>query len=313
MGASHVTILMCTRNGARYLPDQLASFAAQSHADWSLRVSDDGSTDGTHDILTAFRDARPPGRVHILTGPQNGSAANFLSLLDRAGAVDGPVAFSDQDDVWLPHKLARALQRMTAAAPLGAPVVYSSRTLHVGPDLGPGEGSPHHRRPPALANALVQNILSGHTLTLNAAAAQRIRRTVPAALAAGVPFHDWWIYIAAAALGLHIEIDDEPGVKYRQHSANLMGASRGGRSALARARMLFGGAYRGWVDRNLAALAALPDPLPPENAALLAEVARWRQRPWPLRGLTAPRRLGLYRQTTTGDVMLDLAGRLGRL
>ena len=47
MTEPHVHILMGTKNGGMFLADQLASIRGQSHQDWSLWASDDGSTDGT--------------------------------------------------------------------------------------------------------------------------------------------------------------------------------------------------------------------------------------------------------------------------
>ena len=46
-----IAILLCTYQGQRFLQEQLGSFVAQSYPNWELRVSDDCSKDGTHDIL----------------------------------------------------------------------------------------------------------------------------------------------------------------------------------------------------------------------------------------------------------------------
>ncbi len=53
--AAQVAILMCTKNGAAFLDEQLNSIADQTHANWILFVSDDGSTDETRNILKALR------------------------------------------------------------------------------------------------------------------------------------------------------------------------------------------------------------------------------------------------------------------
>src|SRR4029079_13849861 len=74
-----VTILMCTFNGARFLPAQLASIEQQSHWNWRLIVSDDGSSDATLAIIHHFaeRVSRP---VEVRHSPRCGPAANFISL-----------------------------------------------------------------------------------------------------------------------------------------------------------------------------------------------------------------------------------------
>ena len=84
-GADSIAILMGCRDGARFLPEQLASIAAQGHRNWRLVASDDGSSDATRGILAAFRDAQGAERVEIRDGPRRGFAANYtyLKIRDR--------------------------------------------------------------------------------------------------------------------------------------------------------------------------------------------------------------------------------------
>lgn len=103
-----ITILLCTFNGARFLAAQLASIEQQTHSNWRLIVSNDGSTDDTLTIIRHFAD-RVCQPVEIRHGPGRGAAANFLSLATDP-EIDGDLfAFCDQDDVWHPAKLSRAL------------------------------------------------------------------------------------------------------------------------------------------------------------------------------------------------------------
>lgn len=57
MEMSHATvvILMSTYNGQRYLAEQLDSICAQTHKNWKLWVSDDGSSDNTCQILSDYQ------------------------------------------------------------------------------------------------------------------------------------------------------------------------------------------------------------------------------------------------------------------
>jgi Glycosyl transferase family 2 len=175
---------MCTLNGAAYLPAQLQSFVDQVHEDWALWVSDDGSLDETRAVLDQFAAAHPGRDVRIVTGPGQGVAANFLTLLaDPALPSGATVAFADQDDVWLPHKLAHALRGLDRiVATPGQPAVYASRTLLTDARLQVRGLSPYHRRAPGFGNALVQNVLGGNSIVLNPAAVALLRRTVPLAL-----------------------------------------------------------------------------------------------------------------------------------
>ena len=77
---SLVAILMGTMNGARFLPEQLDSLAAQAHQNWFLIASDDGSTDDTLRILQAYQAKWPTGKLIIREGSKQGFCANFLSI-----------------------------------------------------------------------------------------------------------------------------------------------------------------------------------------------------------------------------------------
>lgn len=101
-----VAILLCTYHGQRYLPEQLASFEVQSHSNWKVWASDDGSEDGTHAILDAYSRKWPEGRLSICSGPSEGFAANFISLTCKDSIQADFYAYSDQDDIWNVNKLA---------------------------------------------------------------------------------------------------------------------------------------------------------------------------------------------------------------
>jgi len=306
-----VRILMCTMNGAAHLPAQLASFGAQSHGDWSLWVGDDGSTDATLEILSAFAAEAPGRETRVLPGPGAGSARNFLALLCHPELGAGYTAFSDQDDVWLPHKLARALEALAAGDP-GQPAVYASRTFLTGPALENPRPSPLYRKPPGFGNALVQNILAGNTIVLNPAATEALRAAGPASAAARVPYHDWWIYQLMAGIGARIVTDPEPGLLYRQHGRNEMGSNRGLSGGLKRFRMVTDRRFSDWIDRNTAALSPLEEMLTPAARTTLAGFLALRGRRGPA-ALAELRRLGIRRQTAPGDAMMHALALSGRL
>lgn len=96
---------MATYNGAAYLSQQLESLAVQTRLPDELVVCDDGSKDETVSILQSFAEQAPfPVRI-VLNIVNMGSGRNFMHA---AGLCEGDwIAFSDQDDVWLPDKLER--------------------------------------------------------------------------------------------------------------------------------------------------------------------------------------------------------------
>ena len=99
-----VTILLATYNGEDYLKAQLESIASQTYGNWRLITGDDGSCDGTLNILREFK-KRYPDQVKIIKNePATGSAKNnFINLLRNS---HGPYfMFCDQDDVWKRDKI----------------------------------------------------------------------------------------------------------------------------------------------------------------------------------------------------------------
>lgn len=302
-----ITILLATYNGAAHLEAQLASYLAQTHEVWDLWVSDDGSTDGTLQLLEDFRRAEGDRReIRIVEGPRRGPAANFLSLLAHPELPPGPVALSDQDDVWLPGKLRLALDALRHVGPVA---IYGAQSHHTDARLRRIGRSRVPRKPPSFRNALTQNLVSGHSTVLSAGARDLARR---AGVTGGVPYHDWWLYQLVSGAGGDVVIDRARVLYYRQHGDNAMGAHRGLRPRLVRARQILGRTYADWVAANMAALDRVSGLLTPENRALLEDLADVPPHP----GLGRPlafRRLGLYRQTRLTTASLYLAAALGRV
>lgn len=305
--AETVTILMGLHQGAAHLRAQLDSLSAQVHADWRLVVSDDGSRDAGPAILAEYAATRSPGQVTCVQGPGRGFAANYLSML--AGLPDDPgwVAFSDQDDVWLPDRLSRGL---AALAGEGL-ALYCSRTWVTGPDLSGRVLSPRFRRPASFRNALVQNVVAGNTILLNPAAARLMvasARVVPAVVA-----HDWWAYLLITGAGGRVVQDPEPTLLYRQHGGNTIGSNAGWRARMRRLRQVWAGRLKDWNDINTAALEASARFLTSETRAILSDWKRMRAaHPAPLR-LIRLARLRLYRQTCASAAVLWFAAATGRL
>lgn len=304
-----VTILLCTYNGAAHLAEQLQSYLAQDHTDWDLWVSDDGSTDATDAILQAFRREHGQGRQHavrLLKGPRRGVAANFLSLLCHPELPPGPVALSDQDDVWMPQKLSRALDALQKCSPVA---LYGGQSLHTDADLRVIGASRPPRLPPSFRNALVQNIVSGHSATLSAGALDLVRR---AGTPDGIPYQDWWLYQLISGAGGDVVIDAVPVLYYRQHDANALGAHQGARAMLGRLAMVLTHRYSGWISANLAALQKVQPLLSEENQDVLTGMLADRRRIGPVRAVRYAR-LGLHRQGWLTTGFLYVAAALGRV
>lgn len=100
----NISIAMATYNGARYLQDQLNSFVTQTRHPDELVVCDDASTDSTLDLLTRFKKTAPFKVFIHANNKRIGYVQNFGQAM--AYCSGDLICLSDQDDVWLPDKLA---------------------------------------------------------------------------------------------------------------------------------------------------------------------------------------------------------------
>jgi glycosyltransferase involved in cell wall biosynthesis len=220
-----VAILLATKDGAEFLPEQLRSYRDQTHRNWELYVSDDGSSDNTRYIIDRFAEDVSQA-VEQRKGPCKGFWRNFMSLaLDESITADC-FAYSDQDDVWSKDKLERAVNWL-AGIPKTIPAVYCGRTELVDSDGASLGYSQLYTKTPSFQNALVENIGGGNTMVFNQAAKKLLEAAGPVKMVA----HDWWIYQLVTAAGGIVHYDPQPCLKYRQHARNVIG-SRVGLDAL---------------------------------------------------------------------------------
>ena len=109
-----ISVCIATHNGEAYLEQQLASILCQLGEDDEVVISDDGSTDKTLSIIEGFEDARL--KVHHFAQPRKTKhvheyvCRNFENALKYA---QGDIIFlSDQDDIWLPHKVELCMEAL---------------------------------------------------------------------------------------------------------------------------------------------------------------------------------------------------------
>ncbi|MGV6839761.1 MAG: glycosyltransferase family 2 protein [Planktomarina sp.] len=212
-------IILATYNGAEYIEDQICSILRQTHHDWHLHVSDDGSSDGTQRIINKYK-RKCPNLITLHQGPRHGFAENFMSVLKKLPKDTAWVAFADQDDVWHKDKLKEAI---CALGHNQKPTLYCGRRHVVNKQLY-SLGHDFPQTPQAsFSNALAQNIAAGNTLVINNAALKIVQK----ADHSGVPYHDWWLYLLITGTGGSVIFDPKPSLLYRQHSRNIVGANIG--------------------------------------------------------------------------------------
>lgn len=245
-----VAILLCTYNGGGFLVEQLESIVCQTHDDWVIYASDDGSSDATLEILRMYQSRLGSDRLILAQGPRQGFARNFMSLVLNPSVKADFYAFCDQDDIWYPDKLERSVARLVSVKPL-QPALYCSRT-HLVDGKGRSIGySPLFTKRPDFSNALVQSLAGANSMLLNEPARALLALTPDDA---HIVSHDWLSYILVSGAGGLVFYDPNPTLDYRQHGGNLIGANTGLRERWQRIRMLFTGRFREWNAQNLYAL-----------------------------------------------------------
>ncbi len=304
----HVAILMATYNGSLYLKEQLASFKEQSYCDWSLWVSDDGSTDNTKSLINEFAGTLNNKSIQLFEGPQKGFAANFLSLICNPSLRADAYAYSDQDDIWLGDKIERAI-KFLSSIPVETPGLYCSRTQYVDLDNNLIGQSIPYSKPAIFANAIIQNIAGGNTMVINDAARKLL---LQAGSIVDIELHDWWTYLLVTGSGGKVYFDQQPSVRYRQHPNNLWGMNTSLQSQIIRIKKLFGGRFQHWNDLHVIALKSNEELLNSENKKIFNQFSLARKKGMISR-LIGLKRAGVYRQTLMGNLGLMTAAIFGKI
>lgn len=300
MSESKVVILMATYNGQNYLAEQLESIVSQTHKNWELWVSDDGSVDQTNSILKNFQNQSNQTMV-IKDGPKKGFAENFLSLVPIVETRSDYYAFADQDDIWEPNKLKYAIDWLKTI-PENRPALYCSRTKLVDENLNDIGFSPLFERKPSFLNALVQSIAGGNTMVFNHSAFKLLQ---DAKNISPIVSHDWWVYLLVTGAGGSVFYDPIPAIKYRQHNTNLVGNNTSWHARLHRLKMLYKGGFKKWIDYNCEALVSIHHLLTQENRLVLQKFLLARKVGFFSR-LIKINQLGLYRQSFLGNISLRI-------
>ncbi|HUL01109.1 MAG TPA: glycosyltransferase family 2 protein, partial [Nitrospirota bacterium] len=190
-----IDIILATYNGERFLRAQVQSILNQTYPHWRLIMRDDNSTDRTPDIIRGYIEKYPDKMEEIVdSGTNIGVCRNFAKLLERSTA--DYTMFCDQDDIWMPMKIALTLKKMlTMEGANGKDVpllVYTDmkvvddnlsvvadsfwRNQAFNPEIGK-----------SLNRFLVSNVATGCTVMIN----KRLR-----ILSLPIPrealMHDWW-------------------------------------------------------------------------------------------------------------------------
>jgi glycosyltransferase involved in cell wall biosynthesis len=221
-----ISIALCTFNGVHFLSDQLKSIKAQTRKPDEIVICDDGSSDETLAILYAFRE-ECSFSVRVYSNISRlGSIKNFEKAIELCkGDI---IVLADQDDVWVPGKL--AIIEDTFEKHPDAGYVFSDAELvneegaflgrSLWYTLGFDKNLINRFRNGKQLNCLFRKpIVTGATMAIRASLKQFI-----------MPFpgntvfvHDLWIALIASSINMHGLPLTEKLIMYRIHSAQQVG------------------------------------------------------------------------------------------
>ncbi len=221
------SVALCTCNGARYLPDQLASIAAQSRPIDELVVCDDDSTDATAQIVADFAATAPFSVRWHIHRPALGTTHNFQRAISLCGG--GIIFLADQDDLWEANKvevLAGELEaHESCALVFSNGAVVDERLSPRGYDLWKAlwftRGEQRRvMRSQALDVFIKHTVAAGTTMAFRAA-----HRALLVPFPSMPSVHDAWCAALLACVG-HVRLIPHPLIRYRLHQNNQIGLRR---------------------------------------------------------------------------------------
>lgn len=207
-----ISVCIATYNGERYIGQQLASILKQIGVADEVIVSDDGSTDGTLNVVRSFNDPR----VRIVKGPRRGSLIwNFEHVLKEA---KGDYIFlSDQDDVWADTKVEVSLRYLQQYDCIVSDAVVVDSSLHV---ISESFYNLNRTKPGRLYNLIVKNGYIGCCMAFK----YRILSAV-LPFPNNIPMHDIWIG-NAAAFKFKLRFVPEKLTLFRRHEGSSSTSAR---------------------------------------------------------------------------------------
>ena len=217
-------VLLCAYNGEKFLREQLDSILSQEGVEVAIKVADDCSTDGTLEILREYAE-KYDCFTYAVNEKNKFFCYNFLDLIFSVKDTDYDYyALSDQDDVWLPQKLARAAELIDAQGDTPKGTMYCSNLIVADGELN-RLGMMEERKKLKIDRytAAFHNVATGCTIVFDRKFLAQCTKHYPTGLA----LHDYWLYLLAMYTANFV-YDREGYILYRQHGANLIGSKKTG-------------------------------------------------------------------------------------
>ena len=210
-----IQILMSTYNGENYLREQLDSLLNQTYENMKILIRDDGSKDGTIQILKEYSE-KYPNKIECIFDENIGVIKSFFELMKKSDEKCNYFAFCDQDDFWLKEKIEKAIEQVKDEIPF----LYCSNTTLVDENLKILKIN-NEKKEVDLNNILIENCATGCTVVINNKLLKLLKEKE--INLENVLMHDWWALIVSLLFG-EVYYDSESYIYYRQHGNNVVGS-----------------------------------------------------------------------------------------
>lgn len=226
-----ISVCIATYNGEKYIREQLDSILEQIGPADEVIVCDDQSSDRTLEIIEGYQDARI--RVY-----RNETRLRHVKNFEKAMSLSkGDYIFlSDQDDIWIPGRVALMMSRLDADPSIG--MVASNFDLI---DMS-GKPAGEFRKLGAVKPSRLQQVFSifagrapyfGCTFLIRRSL---MKDCLP--IPQGIESHDIWFALVASLRSKVVNLP-EPTLLHRIHDSNLTAKKRRRLTVVFRSRLRF--------------------------------------------------------------------------
>ena len=215
-----ISVVIATYNGERFLAEQIDSILSQEYPIDEIIICDDNSTDNTHNILDYYQSK---GKIKwVKNETRLGVIGNFKKAASMA-RENNYIAFSDQDDIWLPHKIKTQIKMLSTLEYKNykniPALVYSNLTLvnQSGDCINKSFWNEinHDNHKHCLSTILFGNFITGCTILMNNKMLDKFLEMPDQGI-----LHDYWLGLISFTFGKSLGIP-ESLVLYRQHTSNV--------------------------------------------------------------------------------------------
>lgn len=218
-----VLVMLSAYNGERYIQEQVESILKQRDVEVSLLIRDDGSTDATVAKLQAV--VKQDERVQLIQGENIGFRRSFYNLLLQAPQQFDYYAFSDQDDVWDPDKLSRAVQFLETCSQ--SVKLYTSALKVVDSQLNFMYLNSFKGIRISYGSALSRQRLAGCTMVFSRGLLDDCQQFKITPEMGNLFSHDAAVYYICLVCGGKVMFDSESRINFRRHEGTVTEHGKG--------------------------------------------------------------------------------------